>query len=289
MASSSEPESANQGQIALVGTPIGNLEDLTLRAIRTLREADLIACEDTRHTLRLLNHLVLSKPLISYHEHNESERAAELVARAQAGERIAVVSDAGMPGISDPGYRVVQAALAAGVAVVPIPGATAAATALAVSGLPTDSYRFCGFPPIKSGPRRALFASLADEEATLVFYEGPHRLIACLKDLAAELADREIVVARELTKLHEEFLRGTAPSILAILAQRGEVRGEIAILVHGVRAAEEAPADPEALRHRVAGLESGGAPRMAAIKQAARELGIPKREAYRLLHDPAAE
>lgn len=289
MAAKSGPEDGVGGHIALVGTPIGNLEDITLRAVRILREADVIACEDTLHTLRLLNHLVLSKPLVSYHDHNESERAVELVARAQAGERVAVVSDAGMPGISDPGYRVVGAALAAGVPVIPVPGPTAAATALAASGLPTDAYRFCGFPPVKSGARRALLASLADEKATLVFYEGPHRLTAFLDDLEAELGAREIVVARELTKLHEEFVRGTAGEVRDFLRANDKVRGEICVLVRGAVAEAEGEVSAVDLRARVAALEADGAPRMAAIKQAAKERGLSKREAYGLLLDETGE
>jgi 16S rRNA (cytidine1402-2'-O)-methyltransferase len=197
------------GTIYLVATPLGNLEDITLRALRILKEVDLIACEDTRHTGRLLSHFEIKKPLLSYHEHNEAERAAELVHRAQQGESIAVVSDAGMPGISDPGYRVVQEAIAAGVTVVPVPGAVAAEAALAATGLPTEAFRFGGFLPAKKTQRRKALGVLLQETATLIFYEAPHRVVETLTDVAETLGDRPVVVARELTKLHEEFLRGT--------------------------------------------------------------------------------
>ena len=269
------------GVIYLVATPIGNLEDITLRALRILREVDVIACEDTRHTRKLLTHFEIRKPLVSYHEHNEEQRAAELAERARQGEKIAVVSDAGMPGISDPGFRVVRAALAAGVEVVSVPGPVAAVTALAVSGLPTDSFRFLGFLPAKSSQRRKTLESLKSEEATLVFYEGPHRIAATLDDVLNTLGDRPAVLARELTKLHEEYLRGTVSEILQELRVRGAVKGEITVLVGRGEALEE-PRRP--LAERVIELiENEGLPRMDAIKQAARERGLSKREAYSLL------
>src|SRR5437762_7187704 len=190
----------------LVGTPIGNLDDITLRALRVLKEADLIACEDTRQTQKLLSHYGIEKPTVSYHEHNEAERAAELVARLEQGERIALVSDAGMPGISDPGYRVVALAVERGITVAPIPGAVAFASALAASGLATDAFRFNGFLPAKSGQRKETLESVRTSTVTEIFYEAPHRLLDSLRDVVAALGDeRPVVVARELTKIHEEF------------------------------------------------------------------------------------
>src|SRR3954464_5997826 len=204
-----------QGTLFVVGTPIGNLEDVTLRALRVLKEADLIACEDTRQTQKLLSHHGIDKPTVSYHEHNEAERAVELVAKLEQGANIALVSDAGMPGIADPGYRVVALALGHGVSVVPIPGPVAFATALAASGLPTDAFRFNGFLPAKSGQRREALEAMRDSTLTEIFYEAPHRLIEALRDVATTLgASRPVVVARELTKIHEEFVRGGAAEVL---------------------------------------------------------------------------
>jgi 16S rRNA (cytidine1402-2'-O)-methyltransferase len=268
------------GTIYLVATPIGNLEDITLRALRILKECDLIACEDTRHTRKLLNHFGIDKPLVSYHEHNEAGRAAELAGRAAAGEAVAIVSDAGMPGISDPGYRVVREAIEAGVDVVPLPGAVALEAALAASGLPTDAFRFGGFLPPKTVKRRKALEALAGEDATLIFYEAPHRILETLEDVHAALGDRPVVVARELTKLHEEFLRGTAKEVLAALRARPKVQGEITLLI----GKGEAAVRPDlSLSDRVAELISEGLPRMDAIKKAARERGLGKRDAYRML------
>jgi 16S rRNA (cytidine1402-2'-O)-methyltransferase len=268
------------GTIYLVATPIGNLEDITLRALRILKECDLIACEDTRHTRKLLTHFGIEKPLVSYHDHNEAQRATQLVRRAVAGESVAIVSDAGMPGISDPGYRVVRDAIEAGVNVVPIPGAVAVEAALAASGLPTDAFRFGGFLPSKTVKRRKALESLAGEEATLIFYEAPHRIVETLEDVIAALGDRPVVVARELTKLHEEFLRGMASEVLEVLRARPKVQGEITLLIGKGETALRADVS---LSDRVAGLISGGLSRMDAIKQAARERGLGKRDAYRML------
>ncbi len=275
------------GTIYLVATPLGNLEDITLRALRILKEVDLIACEDTRHTRRLLSHFEIRKPLLSYHEHNEGERAVELVSRAQQGESVAVVSDAGMPGISDPGYRVVQEAIAAGVSVVPVPGPVAAEAALAASGLPTDTFRFGGFLPAKKAQRRKALEALAGETATLIFYVAPHRVVETLADVAAALGDRPVVVARELTKLHEEFLRGTASVIAAELRARPTIKGEITLLIgRGTVARAAGQNAAQGIPARVAELiDNERMPRMDAIKQAARERGISKREAYRLLEE----
>lgn len=262
----------------LVSTPIGNLEDITLRAARVLREVDVIACEDTRHTRKLLNHLALEKPLWSYHEHNEKTRAPELVERLKAGQSVALVSDAGTPLVSDPGFRLVEAAIAAGIEVCPIPGPSAALAALAASGLPTDSFRFCGFLPAKSAQRRRALEELRPETCTLIFYEAPQRLLETLADIAAVLGDRPVVVARELTKLHEEFLRGSADSIRQELAARPSIKGEITILAGKPH---EQPADPVAAEQEVRELERQGVTRRDAVKQVAKARGIPKRELYR--------
>jgi 16S rRNA (cytidine1402-2'-O)-methyltransferase len=269
------------GAIYLVATPIGNLEDITLRALRILREADVIACEDTRHTRKLLTHFEIQKPVLSYHEHNEAQRAAELVDRALRGETVAVVTDAGTPGISDPGFRVVRAAIEAGVAVVSIPGPAAFVAALAASGLPTDSFHFAGFLPAKKGHRRKAIEALAGIEATLVFYEAPHRVIETLDEVRNVLGDRPAVVARELTKVHEEFLRGSINEVLAELNSRRAIKGEITVLIGRGAKAAAGPAEP--LAARVAALMAEeDLSRMEAIKRAARERGISKREAYAL-------
>jgi 16S rRNA (cytidine1402-2'-O)-methyltransferase len=265
------------GVLRLVATPIGNLEDITYRAVRVLREADLIACEDTRQTRKLLDHYGIHTPTISYHEHNEAERAAELAARLAAGASIALVSDAGMPLVSDPGYRVVRAAIEAGIPVEPVPGASAALAALAASGLPTDAFRFGGFLPHKAGQRLKLLESLSGEQATLIFYEAPHRILESLEAIERALGPRPVVVARELTKIHEEFLRGTAAEVRAQLGARGAVKGEITLLIGKA----DAPApDATPLAEAVGALVRAGMTKMDAIKQVARERGLSKREVY---------
>ncbi len=268
------------GVLYIVSTPVGNLEDITLRALRVLREAALIACEDTRQTRKLLDHFGISKPTVSYHQHNEPSRAAELVDRLLAGETIALVSDAGTPLISDPGYRVVVAAIAAGVTVTPIPGPSAALTALAASGLATDSFRFCGFLPPKTSQRKKLLEDLKHETCTLIFYEAPHRILDTLDDVAAVMGPREVVIARELTKLHEEFLRGPAAEVHANLAKRPAIRGEITLLIGKLTIA---PVDDTPIAGAVRALEQQGVPRMEAIKQVAKARGLPKRAVYRAL------
>jgi 16S rRNA (cytidine1402-2'-O)-methyltransferase len=265
------------GQLYLVATPIGNLEDITYRAVRVLREVSVIACEDTRQTRKLLDHFQIQKPTVSYHEHNEAERAAELVARLLAGESIALVSDAGMPLVSDPGYRLVRAAIDNGVAVQPIPGPSASLTALAASGLPTDAFHFGGFLPAKPTQRAKLLESLANEEATLIFYEAPHRVLEALDSIAAAFGPRRVVVARELTKIHEEFLRGTAGEIRSQLESRDSIRGEITILI---AKAETPQPDDTPIPEAVEILVQLGVPRMDAIKEVARSRGLSKREVY---------
>jgi 16S rRNA (cytidine1402-2'-O)-methyltransferase len=261
-----------------VATPIGNLEDITYRAVRTLREVDLIACEDTRHTRHLLDHYEIARPLISYHEHNEQTRAEELVAKLLAGTNVALVSDAGMPLVSDPGYRVAAAAIRAGISVVPIPGPSAVITALAAAGLATDAFYFGGFLPAKSGQRSRALEALRDQTATLVFYEAPHRIVETLADVEKILGPRPVVVARELTKLHEEFLRGTLTEIRAALESRPSVKGEMTLLIG--KASLPAP-ETTTIDEAVAAHIHAGMSRMDAIKEVARTRGLSKREVYR--------
>ncbi|MBV8550712.1 MAG: 16S rRNA (cytidine(1402)-2'-O)-methyltransferase [Acidobacteriaceae bacterium] len=267
------------GTLYLVATPIGNLEDLTLRALRVLRDdAAVIACEDTRQTQKLLEHYEIRKPLLSYHEHNEASRTAEILKRLAEGESVALVSDAGTPLISDPGYRVVTEAAARGVKVVPIPGPSAAMTALVASGLPTDEFRFIGFLPPKSAARRRRLETLKDETATVVLYESPHRIVDALADMAEILGERPMVLARELTKIYEEFLRGTPDEIRKALAGRGTVKGEITLVIGGAGEVVQS-GDPAA---EVARLKGEGVDPMEAIKRVAKQMGLPKREVYRL-------
>ena len=276
-------DSKNTGAIYLVATPIGNLEDITLRALRILKEADLIACEDTRQTQKLLNHFSITTSTISYHEHNEAARAHELVEQAQRGRAIAIVSDAGMPGISDPGYRVVSLALEHGIPVIPVPGASALVASLAASGLPTDSFRFHGFLPAKQGQRRRALEEIGDSSETEVFYEAPHRLAETLQDIVAVLGpSRPVVVAREITKLHEEFLRGRADEISQQL-QKKEVRGEITLLIGKAADEDKIAASPtQSLGQRMAELmRQQKLEEKDALKLVAKERGVSKSEAYR--------
>ena len=270
----------------LVATPIGNLDDITLRALRVLHGVDLIACEDTRQTQKLLNHYGITTRTVSYHEHNEMTKAAELVVDLEGGAKIASVTDAGMPGISDPGFRLISLAIRHHVPVVPIPGASAFLAALVASGLPTDSFRFSGFLPSKRGERRTLFESIRVSPRTQVFYEAPHRIVETLEDVVDILeAARHVVVAREVTKLHEEFLRGRADEILETLKSRGEVKGEITLLI---AKADEGTADAAqervSIRQRVAQvMAEKRVDEKAALKKVAKELGVSKSEAYREL------
>ena len=270
----------------LVGTPIGNLEDITLRALRVLEQADSIACEDTRETQKLLNHFGIRTPLVSYHAHNEQERAGTLVSELKLGKRIAIVTDAGMPGISDPGVRLAQEAIAAGIAVIPVPGANAALSALVGSGLATESFLFRGFLPSKAGERRTALESLAAEgaKATLILYEAPHRILETLADIEAVWGEAcRVVVARELTKLHEEFLRGSVSEVRADLAGRDRVRGEITLLVEALASASGLAA-AQTISARLKELQAAdGIDEKEALKRVARERGIGKSDAYREL------
>jgi 16S rRNA (cytidine1402-2'-O)-methyltransferase len=271
----------------LVATPIGNLEDITLRALRILRTADKIACEDTRQTQKLLNHFGITTPTVSYHLHNERGRSEELVNALREGARIAVVSDAGMPGIADPGEEIVRAAIAAGIAVYPVPGANAVLSALTASGLPTERFAFHGFLPSKAGERRstleALLESLKDapEAATQIFYETPHRIAETLADIEAVFGQQHpIALARELTKLHEEFLRGTAGEVRANVTAREGIRGEMVLVISGTILTEQAETTIS-LANQVRRLIGNGISEKDALKQVAKELGIGKSEAYR--------
>ncbi len=275
----------------VVATPIGNLEDITLRALRVLRSVDRIACEDTRQTQKLLNHFGIKKPLISYHLHNEQGRASELVAALQEGARIAVVSDAGMPGIADPGEALVQAAIAAGANVFPIPGANAVISALVASGLPTERFAFDGFLPSKSGQRRTFLEGARREltagtARTHVLYETPHRIFEALADVVEVFGPAQrVVVARELTKLHEEFVRGTAGELLADFRARDVVRGEMVLLLEGSTPAkgdaDDSPAAQLTLSEEIAAAVREGLSEKDALKRVAKARGLGKSEAYR--------
>ena len=280
---------AMAGTLYIVSTPIGNLEDITQRALRTLREVDVIACEDTRHTHKLLSHFAVDVATISYHEHNERERADELCAMLAAGKNIALVSDAGTPVISDPGFRVVNLAIEKGFGVVPIPGATAFVAALSASGLPSDRFLFAGFLPPRASARRARLEELRAIQTTLIFYEAPHRIATALRDAVDVLGNRQAVVARELTKLHEEFVRGKLCELAEHFSDRNRARGEIVLLVAGLKSGSDIDPGSEtmptsqALAERVNTLEHEGLDEKAALKKAARELGLKRDEAYRLM------
>ncbi len=267
------------GTLFIVATPIGNLEDMTFRAVRVLKEVDLIAAEDTRHTKNLLNHYGINTPLTSYHEHNERNKAHQLVARLLRGESIAVVSDAGTPAISDPGFRVVVEAVEAGVRIVPVPGASALSTVLSASGLPTDRFVFEGFLPAKKRERRALLQTLRSEPRTCVFYEAPHRLSEALADIHEILGDREIVLAREVSKVHEEFLRGRLSEIIRGIANR-EIRGELTLVLGGSE--EKSSVSEDLLKKEIRSLKAEG----VRVKDIAEILGekysYSKKDIYRL-------
>jgi 16S rRNA (cytidine1402-2'-O)-methyltransferase len=267
------------GRLYIVPTPIGNLEDITLRALRILKEVDLIAAEDTRHTQHLLTHFGIDKPLTSYHDHNEREKAQALVERIKNGANLALVSDAGTPGIADPGFRLVSAAIRAGIKIVPLPGASALATALSASGLPTDRFLFEGFLPAKKQERKNKLQALYDCTATLVFYEAPHRLNDTLSDMQRILGERRIVIAREVSKVYEEFLRGRVSEVIYQLAGR-DVKGEVTIVMHG--STGEARVTEEQLRSDIQRLISEGVGVKEISQLFGERYGLSKREVYRL-------
>ncbi len=270
-----------RGRLFIVGTPIGNLEDITLRALRTLKEVDLLACEDTQHTLKLLNHYGIRTRTLSYHDHNELTRAPELVIQMEQGMDIALLTDAGMPVISDPGYRLIHLAIRHNIRVVPVPGASAFVAALAAAGMPVDKFRFLGFLPSKKGARRKALEEVKGSSKTLVFYEAPHRVLEMLKDVRGILGDRPLVVAREVTKMHEEFLRGSATELLERLKKK-PVKGEITVLVGGPAGNERSSSPTRSIKQE---LERVMAERRldqrGALKAVARARGISRSEAYR--------
>jgi 16S rRNA (cytidine1402-2'-O)-methyltransferase len=287
----SETVATAGGVLYLVATPIGNLEDITLRALRILREADQIAAEDTRHTQKLLSHYEISRPLVSYHEHNEMTRAPELLIALEQGAKIALVSDAGMPLVSDPGHRLVALCLRHHVPVVPVPGPSASLTALAASGLPNEEFLFVGFLPQRSGERRRALERLRIEDRTLILYEAPHRIAECVSDAREILGDRPACLAREITKVHEEFRRGLLSEIGESLRER-PAKGEITLLIGVGEATAASYADSsQGLAERVEELmKQAKLDRKEALKLAAKERGLTRREAYdRVLEERQSE
>ena len=276
---------STSGILYLVGTPIGNLEDITLRAIRILKEVDLIAAEDTRHTGKLLRHFQITTPQISYHEHNQEHRTTELITKLQQGQNIALVSDAGMPGISDPGYLLVKEAIANSINVVPIPGVSAGITALVVSGLTTDRFVFQGFLPVKGRTRSDRLEEVATETKTTIFYEAPHRLLTTLQDLADALEPtRNIVIARELTKLHEEFWRGDLAGAIALYRER-QPKGEYTLVVAGANKNQNILLSESQLKEELQQLLQQGLTRSQASRQLAKLSTLSRQEIYRLSMD----
>lgn len=272
------------GTLYVVATPIGNLADITQRAIQTLKEVDLVACEDTRHTRKLLQHFAIDTKTISYHEHNEQQRSKELIQMLLQGNDIAVVSDAGTPAISDPGLTLVRAAIGTGIKVVSVPGPSALITALVASGLPTNDFFFAGFLPARANARRARLGELSSIPATLILYEAPHRLAATLKDAHEILGERDAVVARELTKLHEEIRRGRLSELAEHYSSEAQARGEIVLLIdRTVLVKKDEATGKESVAAMVAQFQEQGLDHRAALKKAARELGISRAEAYRKL------
>jgi 16S rRNA (cytidine1402-2'-O)-methyltransferase len=279
---SSSHEAAPNGCLYIVATPIGNLEDITLRALRILKEVDLIACEDTRHTQKLLNHYSIDKKLVSYHEHNEMTRSPELLIQLEQGAKVALVSDAGMPLVSDPGYRLVTLCVRHKILVVPVPGPSAMLAALAAAGLPNEEFLFVGFLPQRSGERRRMLERLRIEERTMIFYEAPHRVAESIADAQEILGDRMACIAREVTKLHEEFLRGKLSQLAESLAKR-PARGEITLVVGPPdSSASTGQADSsQSLSDRVEELiRQAKLDRKEALKLAAKERGLSRRAAY---------
>jgi 16S rRNA (cytidine1402-2'-O)-methyltransferase len=273
------------GTLYVVATPIGNLEDITLRALRVLREVELIACEDTRHTARLLAHYAIQRPTTSYHEHNETEKAGLLLDKVESGMNIALVSDAGTPCISDPGYRIVRQAHKRHIRVIPIPGPCSFIAALSASGRASDSFTFLGFLPARKNARAALLTELKDEERTLIFFESPERLLEAFGDLDRILGPRSLTIAREVTKLYEELFSGTPKEGIEYFARK-PVKGEIVVIVEpGVRESGSLESlDIKALQERVAGMmQSLGIMKTEAVKRLAREMNVSRRELYRLL------
>ena len=270
-----------KGTLYVVATPIGNREDITLRALKILRDVDLIAAEDTRKSGKLLSHHRIKNRLVSYHEHNEKKRASELLGRLLNGTSIALVSNAGTPCVSDPGYRLVAAAIANKISVIPVPGPSAAIAAMSASGLPTDSFVFIGFPPKKKGKRLKFLAEFSAEPRALIFYESPKRILAFLEAVVAHMGDRPAVLAREMTKLHEEFIRGSVSEILETIKARPEIKGECTLLVAGCQ--ESAAASPIVVRAAIKAAlktQTGGLSEIA--RRIAKKYGLSKNEVYEM-------
>lgn len=274
------------GTLYVVATPIGNLEDITFRAVRVLKEVQVIAAEDTRHTGKLLARYDIKKNLVSCHEHNEEARIPELILRLNKGDDIALVSDAGTPSVSDPGYRLIRACTKEGIRVIPIPGPSAVVAGLSVSGLPTDSFLFLGFLPRKSGKRQTLLQELKKERATLVFYESPRRLIALLREIAETMGDRSAMVAREITKIHEEYLRGDLSFIISTLEQRESVKGECALFVGGASDSLEPLVSEEGIDLKIlSALNKSQQKSSVLAKELAKELNISRKSVYERILD----
>jgi 16S rRNA (cytidine1402-2'-O)-methyltransferase len=274
------------GILYLVATPVGNLEDISLRALRILKEVDLVACEDTRHTAKLLTHYGIRTPSRSYHKFNEERRALQLVEMLREGKNIALVSDSGTPLVSDPGYELVSACRREGIQVVPIPGPSASIAALIASGLPSDNFCFAGFLPSKGSLRKRRLEELAGIPATLILYEAPHRLLSSLADMAAILGPRRATVARELTKIHEELLHGTLAELLKVLQERDRIQGEITLVIERGDTAPPVAAHPESLRrHLEEEMQKTGLPRNEALKSVAKLRGLSRKEAYNQLNE----
>lgn len=270
------------GTLYLCATPIGNLQDITLRVLDTLKAVDCIACEDTRKTLQLLNHFSISKPVTSYYEHNKMTKGELIIQQLKEGKHIALVSDAGMPGISDPGYDLVQQCLAEGIPFTVLPGAVAAVTGLVLSGMPTQRFCFEGFIPRQKKERQQFFQNLLTEERTMIFYESPHRLEDTLKTMMEIFPERQMAAARELTKKFEEIVRGTPAELAAHFAAQG-IRGEFVLLLHGADPALPEKKDLDWAAGRVAQLEQDGLSAKDAIKQAAKEADLSKRDVYNFI------
>lgn len=272
-------QNSDQGNLYVVATPIGNMADITLRAIQTLKDVSLIAAEDTRHTKRLLDHYGIRKHAISFHEHNEDRKTVEVIDRLRRGESIALVSNAGTPTLSDPGYRLIKEAAENNIRVIPIPGASAALASLSVSGLPTDAYVFMGFLPRKRGKRIKILNQLAQERKTIILYESPRRVITLIQDLVETLGDRQGVLSREITKKYEEFIRGPLTEILNILEQRDEVRGECTLVVKGCLESETTSLDTirQELMHA---LEKPGEKLSELTRKIADQHGLSRKTVY---------
>lgn len=284
MSKPSRSSSRDKGTLYVVATPLGNLEDLSSRAVRVLAEVDLVACEDTRHTRKLLSHLSLKTPTLSYHEHNEEERAHQLVAHLREGKNVALVSDAGTPLLSDPGYRLVRMCRQEGLPVIPVPGPTAAVAALSVSGLPTDRFVFAGFPPRRAAARDEELKSLAVLPYTLVFYLSPHQLEAALGSLLQAMGNRQAFLIREMTKLHEEARFRPLAELLEEVSGK-KPRGEYTLVVEGAAAALPAARQLDAQAYVAGLMQERGLPKREALKLAARDLGVSRRELYARLLD----